>query len=50
MLGTHLDTKEKVSMAMCILFGSKVEKEITKCIEEAIAKTNDFEKEEMITL
>lgn len=50
MLGTHLDTKEKVAAAMCVLFRSKVEKEITKRIEEAIAKTNDFEKEEMVTL
>lgn len=49
-IGEHLTSKNKVAIAMCKLFADKIEKAITKVIDEAIAKTDDFESESEITL
>lgn len=49
-VGEKLTTKEKVATAMCKLFAEKVEEAITKIIDKAIEKTDDFESVTDITL
>lgn len=49
-IGTSLTTKEKVATAMCKLFADKIEEAITKIIDGAIAKTDDFESVTDVTL
>lgn len=50
LLGTVLDTKDKYADALCTLFGDKIEEAIEKAIDDAVAKTNSFEKVENKTL
>ena len=49
-VGENLTTKEKVATAMCKLFAEKVEEAITKIIDKAIEKTDDFESVTDVTL
>ena len=49
-VGVKLTTKEKVATAMCKLFAEKVEEAITKIIDKAIEKTDDFESVTDVTL
>ena len=49
-VGEKLTTKEKVATAMCKLFAEKVEEAITKIIDKAIEKTDDFESVTDVTL
>lgn len=49
-VGDKLTTKEKVATAMCKLFAEKVEEAITKIIDKAIEKTDDFESVTDVTL
>jgi hypothetical protein len=49
-IGTNLTSKEKVATAMCKLFADKCEEAITKIIDEAVAKTDDFESVTDVTL